>query len=104
MGSGAANQLIADRLADAVITRPVLRSEVETLLARIADGETDLSAPSASGGRGAAVARFQVFRVLVADDNAVNREVATEALSRLGGTVEVVVNGVEAVEAVAKSD
>ena len=41
--------------------------------------------------------RFDGRRVLVADDSAVNREVAIEALSRLGVTSEVAVDGRQAV-------
>ena len=40
--------------------------------------------------------------MLVADDSAVNREVAIEALSRLGAQVETVENGAEAVSAAAR--
>ena len=36
---------------------------------------------------------FRICRVLVADDSAVNREVAIEALSRLGAQVETVEDG-----------
>src|SRR3712207_5405935 len=45
--------------------------------------------------------RFEGRRILVADDSAVNREVAIEALSRLGASAAMVVDGVKAVEAAA---
>ena len=45
---------------------------------------------------------FANLRVLVADDSAVNREVAIEALSRLGAQVETVENGAEAVSAASR--
>jgi len=40
------------------------------------------------GRRDGPLPKFENLRVLVADDNAVNREVATEALSRLGARVD----------------
>jgi signal transduction histidine kinase/CheY-like chemotaxis protein len=96
-----ADQLVAAGLADAVISKPVLRSEIEELLARIAAGE--LVVPSL-GGRPSENARlyFSGLKVLVADDNAVNREVAVESLSQLGATVETVENGRQAIDAVQK--
>jgi two-component system sensor histidine kinase BarA len=43
--------------------------------------------------------RFAGARVLVADDSAVNREVALEALSRLGVVADTVDDGQQALEA-----
>lgn len=39
--------------------------------------------------------RFAGLRVFAADDNAINREVLAEALSRLGARIKAVENGVE---------
>ena len=61
-----------------------------------------LHSRAAGQRRGGALPRFANLRVLVADDSAVNREVAIEALSRLGAHVETVENGVEAVSAAAR--
>jgi EAL domain-containing protein (putative c-di-GMP-specific phosphodiesterase class I)/CheY-like chemotaxis protein len=98
-GDAAADAVVAHGVADATISRPLLRSEIEELLRRVAAGETPLHS-AATGRQGeAALSRFANLRVLVADDNAVNREVAIEALSRLGARVETVENGVEAVGA-----
>jgi signal transduction histidine kinase/CheY-like chemotaxis protein len=90
--------------ADATITRPILRSEIEELLRRIAEGRSLSQALEPKARVNTATVGFHAFRALVADDNAVNREIATEALSRLGATVEVVENGAEAVTAVASSE
>ncbi|MCB9870735.1 MAG: response regulator [Planctomycetes bacterium] len=49
-------------------------------------------------------ASFEGLRVLVAEDNPVNQEVAEEALSSLGCAVTVVPNGLAAVEAVDSSE
>jgi len=102
--NGAPDEPIAVDAADAILARPVLRSEVEELLRRIADGKSMSQPAEAKPRHRPPAVRFQAFRALVADDNAVNREIAMEALSRLGATVEVVENGVEAVEAVARSE
>ena len=95
LGDAASDELIRSRQADATITRPLLRAGVETLLARLVGGETDLQ-PDRVADRGRTV-KFRSFRALVADDNAVNREVASEALSQLGASVETVGNGLQAV-------
>jgi EAL domain-containing protein (putative c-di-GMP-specific phosphodiesterase class I)/signal transduction histidine kinase/CheY-like chemotaxis protein/HPt (histidine-containing phosphotransfer) domain-containing protein len=101
LGDAAADELLRSGRADAVLTRPVLRSEIEDLLGRIVAGEP-IAKPAADGADSAtAMPRFRAFTTLVADDNAVNREVASEALSQLGGAVRTVENGAEAVAAAA---
>ena len=84
------------------ISRPLLRSEIEELLRRIAAGEKLLHGRTSGQQRDGSLPRFENLRVLVADDSAVNREVAIEALSRLGAQVDTVENGVDAVSAAAK--
>ena len=101
-GDAAADAVIANGVADAAISRPLLRSEIEELLRRVAAGEKQLNSRAAGQRRNGALPRFAKLRVLVADDSAVNREVAIEALSRLGAQVETVENGAEAVSAAAR--
>ncbi|MEA2946347.1 MAG: two-component system, NarL family, sensor histidine kinase BarA, partial [Alphaproteobacteria bacterium] len=86
--------------ADAVIAAPVLRSDIEAILERIVRGETILQPAEAAAqeARGR-VAPFAPFDVLVADDNAVNREVAQEALGSLGGIVTLTEDGAQALDA-----
>ena len=97
-GDDSGDRLVAERLADAVITKPLLRSEIEDLLVRLAAGESILALREARDQHSARL-QFPGLKVLVADDSAVNREVAIEALSRLGAMVETVENGVQAIEA-----
>ena len=71
--------------------------EIEDLLQRLAAGERVLQPASAMTQQ--APGAMRPFTALVADDNVVNREVAVEALSQLGGSVTTVENGAEAVAA-----
>jgi two-component system, NarL family, sensor histidine kinase BarA len=104
LGEGAGEELVQSGQADAVISRPILRSEVEQLLQRLARGDADLQAAQPAADVASQLTRFPPFRALVADDNAVNREVASEALLQLGGFVETVESGAQAVEAVLMRD
>jgi EAL domain-containing protein (putative c-di-GMP-specific phosphodiesterase class I)/CheY-like chemotaxis protein/HPt (histidine-containing phosphotransfer) domain-containing protein len=101
-GDAVADDLIATGAADAAISRPLLRSEIEELLSRIAAGDKQLHSRASGRRRDGALPRFARLKVLVADDSAVNREVAIEALSRLGAQVETVENGAQAVSAAAR--
>jgi two-component system, NarL family, sensor histidine kinase BarA len=100
LGSDAADAVIADGIADATISRPLLRSEIELLLRRIAAGEEILHGPVIAPLSEVPLPRFENLRVLVADDSAVNREVAAEALGRMGAKAHAVENGAQAVAAV----
>jgi len=95
LGDAASDDLLRSGRADATITRPLLRSEIEPLLRRLAAGETDLQPARAADA--AMTVKFRPFRAMVADDNAVNREVAREALAQVGAAVETVESGHEAV-------
>jgi two-component system sensor histidine kinase BarA len=101
-GDAVADAVIANGAADAAISRPLLRSEIEELLRRAAAEEKQLHAPASGRRREGPLPGFANLRVLVADDSAVNREVAIEALSRLGAQVETVENGAQAVSAAAR--
>src|SRR5262249_55319517 len=65
--------------AAATVARPVLRSEIEALLACVVRGERIVPTSGAATSSAARPAPFASFSVLVADDNVVNREVAQEA-------------------------
>jgi signal transduction histidine kinase/CheY-like chemotaxis protein len=98
LGDVSAERLIDERVANAILTKPLLRGEVEELLARLVAGET-LTA-RVSGTKHAGAPEFPGLRVLVADDSEVNREVAVAALSRLGAVTHTVENGAQAIAAV----
>jgi signal transduction histidine kinase/EAL domain-containing protein (putative c-di-GMP-specific phosphodiesterase class I)/DNA-binding NarL/FixJ family response regulator len=79
-----------------VMTRPVRRCDVMTLAAQIRGDEPlaldeTASAPTTS-------IQFPGARVLVVDDSEVNREVASEALQRLGVEPALAEDGLQAVE------
>jgi signal transduction histidine kinase/CheY-like chemotaxis protein len=84
------------RCAVAMMT-PVRRGDLERLLDQTRAGEPlSLAAAQSSGSD---LPWFEGLKVLVADDSEVNREVATEALARLGVTPDLVDDGLQAVEA-----
>jgi signal transduction histidine kinase/CheY-like chemotaxis protein len=97
-GDTSADQLVADGRVDAVLTRPLLHADVEGLLERIVSGSPLLARPE-SAARPRDAIQFPGLKVLVADDSAVNREVASAALARLGASVHTVENGVQAIAA-----
>ena len=87
--------------AEAVLIQPFRRRDLRVLLAQLAAGEALRTVEQAGARLESGIASFAGYRVLVADDSAVNREVAVEALARLGVTASTVCDGREAVEAVA---
>ena len=102
MGDPAGAEALRRGLADCLIRKPIVQSEWVEVLARLADGqpfETEGQAVSSTRPVEDA-ARFQGLRVLVADDNAVSREVACEALARLGIAGDAVEDGRDAIRAV----
>jgi signal transduction histidine kinase/EAL domain-containing protein (putative c-di-GMP-specific phosphodiesterase class I)/CheY-like chemotaxis protein len=101
-GDAISEEASGARRADAVISRPLLRREIEDLLHRIASGAV-LPPKPVDARRTDALPRFPRLRALVVDDNAVNREVAREAFARLGATVETAADGREAVAVAAKA-
>ena len=82
----------------AQLTKPVKASQLYDALVRVLIA--DAGADSAPGGDGAGAGPAPVaMRVLVAEDNAVNRQLALALLGKLGYQADVVENGQEAVDA-----
>jgi two-component system sensor histidine kinase BarA len=78
---------------------PVMQADWQPVLAALADGR-DFAPSAGRDTSAAALPRFAGARVLVADDSAVNREVALESLARCGVTdVVAVEDGAAAVDA-----
>lgn len=104
LGDAAAHRLTLEGGADAIIAWPLARSEFAALLANMAAGNPLQHATSPDSTASDQLPRRPGLRVLVADDSAVNREVAIEALMRLGAIASIAENGCEAVAAVAEQD
>ncbi|MBL8588605.1 MAG: response regulator [Methylobacteriaceae bacterium] len=88
--------LVADGRADLSIQRPLSRADVESVIVSLAEGGP-LRLARARAGVVAATRSHRGRRVLVVDDNAVNRDVAAEALARFGVTVDLAEDGAQAI-------
>ena len=95
-----------DGFFDACLTKPAPQSQLYDCLARVMAGsnlaEDELlrvEIPSASQRRAKRLAARQGGRILIAEDNVVNQQVAIGVLATLGYRSDVVANGREAVEA-----
>ncbi|MCF4128733.1 hybrid sensor histidine kinase/response regulator [Methylobacterium sp. SyP6R] len=99
MGEPSGAAVLSSGLADALLRWPLAQGEWRPALSALATGET-FAGIGAEAGPVASLPRFPAARVLVADDNPVNREVAVEALGRLGvASVVTVEDGFQALEA-----
>ncbi len=89
---------------DAVLIKPVTPSALHETLSRLLrkDGRPVPAEPALPAAAGEAEAlirsRHAGKRLLLVEDNAINREVATDLLRRSGLTIDIAANGVEAVE------
>ncbi|WP_435011339.1 PAS domain-containing protein [Tundrisphaera lichenicola] len=86
-------------LFSAVLTKPLRRSQLYNALCRATDGNPDSSRRPGSPTVAGELKLPRPLFVLLAEDNDVNRRVATGMVERLGGRIEAVRNGREAVEA-----
>ncbi len=92
----------AERLElDGFLVKPVTKSMlVDTLVGLFAEvGEGTIATPAAEDG-----ARLKDARILLAEDNEINQQIAVELLEGAGAKVTVSNNGREAVEALAGGD
>jgi len=97
-----ADTLLRQGLVDLVLVQPIRRSEIVAVIAAVAAGDSvaRLQTEQAAKKAGPRLPLFEGKRFLVADDSAVNREVALEALSRLGVQAEAVEDGRQALDAI----
>jgi PAS domain S-box-containing protein len=82
----------------AQLTKPVKASQLFDALVRVLAAGSSAGAAPDGGGAGAGPAA-EGLRLLVAEDNAVNRQLALALLGKLGQQADVVENGREALEA-----
>ena len=93
-----ADRLFAEKRADAVLQRPAPRDEIDAIIDAVIEGRA--LAVASAARKAPDLPRFPKARILVVDDGAVNREVAGEALRRLGVEADMANDGREAVEAI----
>jgi len=94
----APERLLSDGRVDRIVQRPLASSETRAILDAVVENRSVAVAQQAAVR--SELPRFPNARVLVVDDAAVNREVALEALKRLGITADLANDGREAVAAV----
>jgi len=87
----------AKTLFDATLTKPVTQAELHQALVRVLGLVRKTAHPHARAGRYAALDKSHA-RILLVEDNAVNRKVAEGMLSRLSIQPDVAENGQEALE------
>ncbi|MGL5139728.1 MAG: ATP-binding protein, partial [Beijerinckiaceae bacterium] len=93
IGQSRAERLLASGEADALLSWPLRRAEVFTVIEALAAGRrVEIQAKAAA----LSLPQFAGARVLVVDDSPVNREVALEALKRFGIAAETADGGVQA--------
>jgi len=92
----------ADRLFDRVVAKPAKPRHLIALIATLT--ATGAGPPTAKATDPAAAQAPRSFRALVAEDNVVNQHLASKLLQRLGGTVRIAANGLEALAALAEED
>jgi PAS domain S-box-containing protein len=86
----------AERLQlDGFLVKPVTRSMIVDTLVNVFAGEDSTAAAAAAGEHDASL---RGARILLAEDNDINQQIAIELLEGVGATVKVAHNGREAVE------
>lgn len=86
---------IADGRVERIVQRPLSKSDTDAIVDAIVEGRSVAVAHTAAPR--AELPHFPNARILVVDDGAVNREVAAEALKRLGVAADLAVDGKQAV-------
>ena len=85
---------------DAYLTKPVRSSELYDILSEIhGKGKEKIKPVPSVTDPAHGKMKFDKYRILLAEDNIVNQEVAKSMLNKLGLNVDVAVNGIEALKA-----
>lgn len=100
---GRDKEALAKEGLDGLLTKPVRQEELFSCVAAVTGRSTVSVPPGTEAGSHVPMA-VAGARILLAEDNRVNREVAKTRLEHLKCRVDVVVNGVEAVEAVQREE
>jgi PAS domain S-box-containing protein len=86
----------------AQLTKPIKASQLYEVLLRVfGDFPEEVSPAGGEGSPGAASAERRQLKILLADDNAVNQQVALALLAKIGYRADIVVNGEEVLDALA---
>ena len=101
LGDDAPDRQLKSGIAEDLLIKPLSRKDVQEQIWRIQAGRLRRSeAVKSVKNQFVSLPNFNGYRVVAADDSAVNREVVKEALMRLGVNATVVENGREALDAV----
>ncbi|MGD1902496.1 MAG: response regulator [Geitlerinemataceae cyanobacterium] len=86
----------------AFVSKPIKQSQLYNILNDALSGRTTVRTPTGTSTYDAEMAARLPLKILIAEDNIVNQKVATQTLQRLGYRADVVGNGREAIDAVAR--
>ena len=99
VGNSRVDRLLKSGLAQGVLSQPVSSTRVREIMRAVESGTLSSLQDSHRSDPAAELPDLQELSVLVADDSPVNREVVTEALTRLKARTHTVEDGVQALEA-----